>query len=84
MKRPHLLLGFCGVSLHRLSCHQAFQGILHGADFVRLDVQLQGEEKLQRGRLLGALLVNNRSVEKQRNQNVVKCHFQPDRTLKEE
>lgn len=60
------MLGFCGVSLDRLSCHQTFQGILHGADLVRLDVQLQGEEKLQRGRLLGALLVNNRSVEKKK------------------
>lgn len=78
------MLGFCGVSLDRLSCHQTFQGILHGADLVRLDVQLQGEEKLQRGRLLGTLLVNNRSVEKKRNQNVIKHDFQPDRTFKEE
>lgn len=78
------MLGFCGVSLHRLSGHQALQGILHGADLVRLDVQLQGEEKLQRGRLLGTLLVNNRSRKKQRNQNGIKCDFQPDRTFKEE
>lgn len=54
----YLLLGFGGVALDRLSCHQALQRVLDGADLVGLDVQLQREEGLQGGRLLGALLVH--------------------------
>lgn len=48
----YLLFGFCGITLDRLSCHQALQRILDRPDPVRLDVQLQGEERLQSGRLL--------------------------------
>ena len=55
----YLLLGFGGVALDRLSCHQALQRVLDGADLVGLDVQLQREEGLQGGRLLGALLVHH-------------------------
>lgn len=45
------LFGFGGVTLDRLSGHQALSASLHGAYLVRLDVQLQGEEWLQGGRL---------------------------------
>ena len=50
-QRTHLLFGFGGVTLDRLSGHQALQRVLHSAYLVGLDVQLQGEEGLQGGRL---------------------------------
>ena len=50
-QRTYLLFGFGGVTLDRLSGHQALQRVLHGAYLVGLDVQLQGEERLQGGRL---------------------------------
>lgn len=59
----HLLLGFGGVALDWLPCHQWFQSLLHSADLLRLDVQLQGEERLQSGRLFRVLLIHHGSAE---------------------
>ena len=56
----HLLFGFGGVTLDRLSGHQAPQHVLDGAYLVGLDVQLQVEERLPGGRLFWTLLVNYR------------------------
>lgn len=58
----HLLLGFSGVALDRLASHHGLQSLLYGADLLRLDVQLQGEERLECSGLLGALLVHHRST----------------------
>lgn len=69
--RTHLLFGFCGVTLDRLPCYQAFQGILNCAYLVRLDIQLQSEKRLQSSRLLRTLLVNNRSMESKKVKNYI-------------
>lgn len=56
-----LLLGFRSVALDRLPCHQGLQSLLDSADLLRLDVQLQGKERLQSGRLFRVLLIHHRS-----------------------
>lgn len=56
--------------MDRLSCHQAFQGILDCAYLVRLDIQLQCEKWLQSGGFFGTLLVNHRprmAIEKKKD-----------------
>lgn len=60
----YLLLGFGGVALDRLPGHQRFKSFLNCADLLRLDVKLQGKERLQGGRLFRVLLIHHRSVKK--------------------
>lgn len=67
---PYLLLGFRGVTLDWFSCHHGFQRLLNSADLLRLDVQRQGEERLQGGRFLRILLIHHRS---DRRKQSVRC-----------
>lgn len=67
---PYLLLGFRSVALDGLPCHQSLQSVLDSAYLVWLDVQLQGEERLQSGRLFRVLLIHHRSEHKKKQHPV--------------